>query len=41
MRRAWHDIVARDESGLYFRLDPELIWLQTGEEVPEWERSTI
>jgi hypothetical protein len=38
--RAWHDIVALDESWLYLTTDRELIELPRDETVPENERYT-
>jgi histone-lysine N-methyltransferase SETMAR len=39
--RSWHDIVTLDESWFYLSTDHEMIWLQSGEKVPERERHVI
>jgi hypothetical protein len=36
-RRAWHIIIILDEFWFYFWTGHEVIWPQTGEEVPEKE----
>jgi hypothetical protein len=40
-QRAWHDIVALDESWFYHSTDHESIWLRPGEKVPERTRVTV
>jgi hypothetical protein len=39
-QRSQHDIVILDESWFCLNADPELIWLQSDEGIPERERHT-